>query len=698
MKKHKIKLQGIRILNPGTILFLLLILASIPRAYSNEQNISDSVLFPDPEKITAPETAITGELKQWHKITLTIDGPVSSQHGQTVFEYNEETGMLDLDVRPKAGPGGRLSYMHPNPFLDYAMSVTFTHESGTPVYTVPGYFAADGNAAETSASSGNKWRAHLSPDKTGGWTWEVTFLAGVDVSVNEEVSGQPYYPYHGLKGSFEVDATDKTGRDFRACGRLQYINHNYLRFAGNGQYFLKAGSDSPETLLAYADFDDTETMMVPGERGWIGPHDSHGLHAYAAHIQDWKNGDPTWKNGKGKGIIGAVNYLVSKEMNAISFLTHSAGGDGDNVWPWVCRNCKEHYSISKLAQWEIVFEHAQRNGVFLHFKLQEQENDGSFPHRTKWRPTATSPESLDGGTVGKERKLYTRELIARFGHHLALNWNLGEETMMSDENIKDWLAYIKKTDPYQHHRVIHTPPAEHLQEMVYQPLLGEQSELTGVSLQTKYNDVHRHTLNWLEESKKAGTTWAVANDEQGPAGWAIPPDPGFQNWDDSIEAPMTIHDIRKYALWGNLMAGGWGVEYYFGYHPVHNDLVAEDFRSRDKSWNYARHALQFFSENQVPFREMSNHNALVGNKENDNSRYCFAKAGEIYLVYLPEGGTAGLDLSEVKGRFTISWYDPRNGGELQNGSITSVRGGRTASLGLSPSYPEQDWLIVVRNR
>ena len=32
---------------------------------------------------------------------------------------------------------------------------------------VPGYFAADGNAANTSATSGNKWRAHLSPDKAG---------------------------------------------------------------------------------------------------------------------------------------------------------------------------------------------------------------------------------------------------------------------------------------------------------------------------------------------------------------------------------------------------------------------------------------------------------------------------------------------------------------------------------------------------
>ena len=80
----------------------------------------------------AAEPEITGELKQWHKVTLTIDGP-------SAHETNNA----------------------PNPFLDYRMMVTFTHESGPPSYRVPGYFAADGNAARTSATSGNKWRAHL---------------------------------------------------------------------------------------------------------------------------------------------------------------------------------------------------------------------------------------------------------------------------------------------------------------------------------------------------------------------------------------------------------------------------------------------------------------------------------------------------------------------------------------------------------
>ena len=92
-------------------------------------------------------------------------------------------------------------------------------------------------------------------------------------------------------------------------------------------------------------------------------------------------------------------------------------------------------------------------------------------------------------------------------------------------------------------------------------------------------------------------------------------------------------------LWGNLMAGGAGVEYYFGYQLPQNDLACDDWRSRDKSWDYCRIALDFFARQKIPFWDMKNFNALAGNPDNDNSRYCLARSrGELYLIYLPGGG------------------------------------------------------------
>ena len=67
-----------------------------------------------------------------------------------------------------------------------------------------------------------------------------------------------------------------------------------------------------------------------------------------------------------------------KASNVISFLPYNAGGDGDNVWPFVNRDDKLHYDCSKLDQWRIVFEHAQQQGMYLHFKLSERENSGAL--------------------------------------------------------------------------------------------------------------------------------------------------------------------------------------------------------------------------------------------------------------------------------------------------------------------------------
>jgi hypothetical protein len=149
-------------------------------------------------------------------------------------------------------------------------------------------------------------------------------------------------------------------------------------------------------------------------------------------------------------------------------------------------------------------------------------------------------------------------------------------------------------------------------------------------------------------------------------------------------------------LWGNLMAGGAGVEYYFGYTLPENDLVAEDWRSRDKSWDFGRIALDFFRANKVPFWTMTNADVLVGNAVGDNSKWCFAKDGEIYLVYLPSGGTTSLDLTKTSGQFNVGWFDPRNGGALKRGSLTSVKAGAAVALGEPPDSPTEDWLVVVR--
>ncbi|MEM7393894.1 MAG: DUF5060 domain-containing protein, partial [Verrucomicrobiota bacterium] len=270
---------------------------------------------------------IGGELRTWHNVTLTMDGPYAHE--------------LDKAV---------------NPFTDYRMTVTFRHESGLN-YTVPGYFAADGNAAETGADSGRQWRAHLSPDKPGVWTWSVAFVQGESVA-NMMMKGKPLPPYHGREGQFTVEKTDKQKPDMRARGRLQVVGGRYLRFAESGKFFLKCGADAPENLLAYRDFDGP--FATDG-------HKDHFVKTWEPHIRDWREGDPTWRKGKGKGLIGAINYLASEGMNVFSFLPLNIGGDDRNVFPYTHYDERFRMDVSRLDQWQIVLAHGTRMGMFLHF-------------------------------------------------------------------------------------------------------------------------------------------------------------------------------------------------------------------------------------------------------------------------------------------------------------------------------------------
>ncbi|NND34659.1 MAG: DUF5060 domain-containing protein [Saprospiraceae bacterium] len=592
------------------------------------------------------EPEIRGELKKWHRVEIVFDGPNSNELAED------------------------------NPFLNYRLDVAF--RCGGKEYMVPGFFAADGNAAETSAASGSKWVVRFTPDQTGLWNYYVSFKSGSNISVTEMDDAVTSAGFmDGFAGSFTIEETDKSGRDNRAQGRLNYMGEPYLQYAETGKYFIKVGVDAPENLLAFDDIDATPDVFEL-RKNWE-PHQKDF---------DQSAAELTWQDGKGKNLMGAINYLASEELNVFSFLTFNVDGDDRNIFPhllkvsesdyveyanekknveaWMSKFHNTRFDISKLEQWERIFEYAETKGMFLHFKTHETETD----------------HLMDNGAFGTEGKLYYRELLARFGHHLAMNWNLGEENNQPIDEVIKVANYVYNLDPYKHHLVIHTFPN---QDDRYGELIGDQSPLTGASLQLshpEFTDVHDRVLKWREKSDSTGKQWALAVDEPGKAQIALLPD-----------AEDMEHNLaRSNALWGTLMAGGYGVEWYFGYASPHSDLTCQDFRSRDLFWDQNRFALNFF-EQYIPFWEMEPADDLLG----DSTGYCFAKKGEVYVMYIPmQAAIPTLDLSDVNKEFSVHWYDPRNGGDLQTGSILKASGGKKVDLGSPPDKKEKDWVVLLQ--
>ncbi|MBN1819541.1 MAG: DUF5060 domain-containing protein [Prolixibacteraceae bacterium] len=580
------------------------------------------------------------ELKKWHSITLEIEGSETS-------EWAKE-----------------------NPFLDYRLEVTFKNNGHS--YKVPGFYAADGNAAETSADKGNIWKVRFLPDQTGEWNYTVSFRKGKDIVLNSRPQYGEALSADGFSGSFYIEESDKNGPDFRSKGRLVNGGKGYLKFLETGEVWIKNGADSPENFLAYEGFDQTLRYSLKTEvrEGEADP--KKDLHKYEPHIKDWKQGDPSWQSGKGKGIIGALNYLASEGVNSQYMLTMNIMGDGKDVWPYNDHNERYRFDCSKLDQWEIVFSHMDKLGMMIHFVIQETENE----------------TLLDNGNTDVQRMVYLRELVARFSHHPAVTWNLGEENGpadwsplgQSDQQKKAMADYLKSINPYPCFVVLHTHSDDEKQDKYLEPMLGYEN-LDGPSMQIGNPfRVYERISKWVNESKDAGKRWVVNLDEIGQHWKGVLPDSFDENHDT----------VRYQCLWGTLMAGGAGVEWYFGYRYPETDLTCEDFRSREKWWKQSTIATSFFKS--LPVEEMQPANQLI----DSNEGWCFANPGNIYVIYLPDGNKKVNIYSEENNEYQVRWFNPRKGGDLQKGSIDLITGIGNIGIGTPPETNGKDWVAVIK--
>ena len=560
---------------------------------------------------------VVGECQKWHPMEINFQGP-----------YTQE---MDSD---------------PNPFMDYRLQVVCT-SPGSVQYNVPGFFNGDGKGE----GNGNVWMVRFTPDETGTWTYRASFRKGKDIAVVLDLKTGLPTDFDGESGSFNVLQAAPDAPGFLKWGRLKYIGGHYLKFT-DGPYWIKGGIDSPEDFLSYIDFDNTPN---PG-------------HTYPEHIADWKKGDPTWQGGKGTALIGLLNYLASQQVNSIYFLVQNIGGDGKNVWPFAGTidpegspdNDNVHYDISKLQQWNIVFEHAQRNSIFLHFVLNEAEE--------------MNKRELDNAELGRERKLFYREVIARFGHHNALQWNLSEEYDLdfdlTPKRVREFAQYIIDVDPYDHPVTVHNEGRD--PEPEWLPFLGD-TRISATSFQFYQGNAKwgERVEKWRRLTEVAGRPLPIYLDEFMPLN------------------PENQVQVRKEMLWPTYLSGG-SLEYIMeGFRSI------ESFKPVEKMWQWTWYARRFMQEN-LPFWEMEPDDMSLLNGTKDlGGPQVFALYGEIYAIYLPVAQPSGeLTMWDVIGTFEQQWYNPRTG--RFEGSPRRFQPEEMVPLGPPPRDPQEDWVILIK--
>ncbi|MEE9321934.1 MAG: DUF5060 domain-containing protein [Granulosicoccus sp.] len=560
---------------------------------------------------------------------------------------------MEIDV---AGPTANERDDAPNPFLDFRLNIALTGPDGNQS-VVPGFFAGDG----VGGGSGNVWRIRFTPDEPGEWSYSVNFKTGTSIAVGDAAGlavGE-----NGAAGKFTVAVRNPSAPGFLADGRLDYVGEHYLKQADGG-FWIKGGIDSPENFFGYAGFDNTINQSGGVNTGKL----IDGLHRYAPHIKDWHAGDPDFTSADtgidGKGIIGAINYLSNEAVNSLYFLPMNLGGDGRETYPFVgaakTRFDKTHYDVSKLRQWNTVLNHMQRKGIAAHIVLAEQE----VPN-TEW---------LDGGNLGLERKLFLRELVARFTYLNAVKWNMSEESRLGADRHRSIADYLRSIDWAAHPIGTHTrkdKPSD-----TYDALLGN-TDIDITSIQFSPNNSEQFVESWRTQSRDAGWPWVIDMDEVGPAQEGL--------------SDTNIDSLRRKVLYPVYFSGG-NVEWYFGYHalPLGGDMRTEDFRTRADMYRYMRHARNFMLQN-LPFTKMNPADSLLsGGGDGDQ---VFAKAGDTYAVYLTRANTEPR-LKVSDGSYQLAWYDPRKG---EFSGKAKIINGSTLDLGKPPAETNQDWVVLVKN-
>lgn len=601
---------------------------------------------------TAQAQDVTGAGAPFETVTLTMEGP----------QMDERSGR--------------------NPFTDVLLDWTITQDGQS--WTVPGYFAGCGDAADTGCTSGNMWRAHFIPPHEGEYQWRIDFRAGPDMAIapgpGERLDG------NGASGSFAV--AGQSSDPVRARGLLHYTGENYYRYAGDNSIFFKFGPDAPENMLAYGGFDDTPNFR-DYRKDW---------QAHAGDLQPEGEAYLWGADRDGAGLLGMFDYLTAAGTNSVSMLLWNAGGDDRNVFPhllavpaedyaamepreqWDSGLVQDRFDLSKLDQWQRVLSYADMRGLHLHFKLQETEND-SF---------------MDAGALGRTRRIFLREMVARFGHFLALTWNIGEENVQHPGDVRHIASYLEALDPYDHPLVLHSYPD---QKQRYRAFLGARSSLNGLSLQGRQDDIsdlRDDVITWSNAARLAGRPMVMAYDEPGRADGGAGVDADYPDDQLPSERELTLDPdvFLRDGLWNALTAGANGVEAYYGYRTGCSDLDCQDHRTRAHLWREGRIALDFFREH-VGDRATRMIAADWSTAARDD--YVFAETGEFYVIVVSrEEDETIMQTGGVEGRFTIRWFDRQNGGPLQTGSIDELdMHVRRTNIGMPPEGGSGKWVAVV---
>ncbi len=273
-------------------------------------------------------------------------------------------------------------------------------------------------------------------------------------------------------------------------------------------------------------------------------------------------------------------------------------------------------NVSFFKDFDRLMSRLHSKGIVIHLMLQVQNKGVNWPDRR-------SPED----------DRFWRYVVARYQAYGNLVWDVGKESKNLHRETGDHgytlerMAIIRETDAYDHlvtvHDAIHRSAGANTEP-------DEASDF--VSDQVHLKDVYRYNREALRRLRSLPKPYM--NIEYG--------------YELGVESLKTYTGAST-APWQDLLNWTWSI-YLAGAYPCYYydntswDLIK--FDPEPSSWKLYQEMKSFLDG--LPLNQMQGDNEFV------EHGLCLANPGQVYLVYLPEGGNAMIDLGLVADSATFT--------------------------------------------
>lgn len=277
---------------------------------------------------------------------------------------------------------------------------------------------------------------------------------------------------------------------------------------------------------------------------------------------------------------------------------------------------------------------------------------------------------------GEDEQRYFRYTASRLSAFSNVTWDLGDDiTAYRNEAWAHLMGtLLKKWDAYQHLATNH-PNSD-------REILDRKSDwLDFTSFQRWWRPMHGWMLAQREQQARMGRIIPQVNEEYGyedhyPRG-SSKAYPDGQTADANRRAAWEMSMAGTYQTTGETAKRGTGIWPDTGGGWING----RGDESMVMLQGYA-HMVDFFTS--FDWWKTEPHDELV-----NNGAFCAAEPGELYVVYLPMGGSATLKCAP--GRYQANWFNPRNGRTFPIPVI------EVAASWTSPPAPDSgDWALFLK--